>query len=385
MLAAVGGAFAAVALSGSAGADPIQYRSGNLVGVGSDTIQDIDNAFAGYSGGIAYTPLVTSAGNQLLSFDAVGSACITSRLGGKSFDRPNGSGAGVTALSRSIDGAATYGTATCTGPKSIPGAIDYARSSGGPSAAGTALTYIPFARDGVSFGYYRTDGGPVTTLSRDDLHTLFTSGRTTIGGISVLPCDLNPASGTRKFFLGAIGVADPTAGTAECTALAPGTIIEENDGPGLKTRGDLADAAVNGTEVVVPFSAGSFIAKSNGVASPNPGPGVGIGSISDDGAGHNLGSPISGVAPHLAPVDTFFYNAVFGRYVYHVVQSSRINAAVGQVDLKGMFKGTTSLVCQQASTIGTFGFLTLDSTRTLSDGTAVKDCGDLSITGAASP
>jgi hypothetical protein len=89
-----------------AGADPAFTSS--YVGVGSDTIQDVMNALGGaspYPGSsnpsTYYLPIHSDAGSgskSISSFDAIpqgGSAsapgCITSRLGGPSYDRPNGS------------------------------------------------------------------------------------------------------------------------------------------------------------------------------------------------------------------------------------------------------------------------------------------------------
>ena len=45
----------------------------------------------------------------------------------------------------------------------ISNQVDFARSSSGPSGgAGTVLTFVPFARDALTFGYYRAGGAPVT-------------------------------------------------------------------------------------------------------------------------------------------------------------------------------------------------------------------------------
>ncbi|MCU0311593.1 MAG: hypothetical protein MUE36_11720, partial [Acidimicrobiales bacterium] len=89
-------------------ADP-QQQSG-LVGVGSDTTQGLMNAYAGFSNGINYTPLqssVASGQRQIVSFDATnpsatGDRCITTKVKSATIYRPNGSGSGRNALSRSI-------------------------------------------------------------------------------------------------------------------------------------------------------------------------------------------------------------------------------------------------------------------------------------------
>ena len=132
--------------------------------------------------------------------------------------------------------------------------------------------------------------------------------------------------------------------------------LEENDGTALKTRGDLVAA---GTEVIVGFSAASFTAKSNLVATGTPPAGVGIGSISDNGSGVNLGAPVTGTAPNLVPSATFYNDAVFGRNVYNVFDTAVITSLFGNDDLKSLFVGSTSSICSASSTIAAFGFLSL--------------------------
>src|SRR5688500_17922021 len=86
--------------SGSANADPKQYSA--FVGVGSDTTQDVTNALAGFTNGVSYAPISSGAATghrQLISFDAfppagVSGTCITSKLGGPTYTRPNGSTGG---------------------------------------------------------------------------------------------------------------------------------------------------------------------------------------------------------------------------------------------------------------------------------------------------
>ena len=54
------GATTFLAQAPAAHADPQQLTA--LIGVGSDTIQDVSNAFAGYTNGVNYTPV--QAGNS---------------------------------------------------------------------------------------------------------------------------------------------------------------------------------------------------------------------------------------------------------------------------------------------------------------------------------
>lgn len=367
---AVGAALASVFPTPSAvHADPKQYTA--LQGVGSDTIEQLSNALAGFAGTQAYTPITSGAPNYSVtsSWDALGTACITTKTGGPSFTRPNGSGSGTKALSRAID-AGGWGNAACGGVKDVSGQIDFARSSSGPSGTGTALTYVPFARDGVSFAYYRASGGaPVTTLTKAQLVSLFTVGPQTIDGVPVIGCGIQTGSGTYNFWNSSLGATASTEDTATSTCNALLGRAQENDGAALKARGDAAPA---GTQVVIGFSAANFIAKSNLVtADPAPPAGVGIGSISDFG-----GSPITGTAPNLAPNSAFYTLAGgFGRYVYNVVSTARIDALVGNTEIKGLFKGPNSGVCTADATVAKFGFLPLDSAAY----PALLNCGDTSL------
>lgn len=360
--AAAGASLAAVIPTGPANADPKQYSA--FHGVGSDTIEDVTNAFSGFSGTQAYTPLTSSAPGffQLASWDATGSACITTKIGGPTFNRPNGSGQGARALARALDGGG-FGNASCGGPLDISGQIDFSRSSSAPSVAGTQLSYVPFARDGVSFAYYRADGSPVTSLTRQQLQALFTTGAQTINGVRILPCGIQTGSGTYSFWNSVTGANATTENTAttECNnLLGAGVRAQENDAAAIVARGNAADAAVNGTQVVIGFSAAAFIAKSNGVTEdPAPPATVGIGAIGNNGSGVDLGSPVTGTAPNLAPVAAFYNDTVFGRSVYNVVPTAKIDSAFGNAELKSMFRGATSAVCQADATVSRFGFLPL--------------------------
>ena len=366
-------------LAGSASADPAQLSA--IVGVGSDTTQDVMNALAGKSAGILYTPLASSdatGGRQLISFDATAATagaadnCITTKTGAPSFTRPNGSTGGRRALSRALDGTG-YGSAECGGVKDISGLVDFARSSSGVSTTTGNLTYIPFGRDGMSFAYYRKNGAPVTTLTRAQLTTLFTSGPQVIDGVRIVPCGIQLGSGTFQFWntVTTATESQEAAATTLCNGLgldAPTSgRAQESDGPDLKDRGD-ALALLAGeadSQVVIGFSAGQFIARSNGKAFPAPGPGVGIGNISNNGSGTNLGSPVAGTAPNLTPNSTFFSDSVFGRRVFNVFASALIDGP-GNADIKSMFvdsngatAGNTAVICNApyTATVEALGFL----------------------------
>lgn len=378
---AVGAATVMVGGLMSAGADP-QFVNA-FVGVGSDTTQDVMNAQAGFVNGHNYAPLQSSSATgfkQVASYNAIlaGSSdnCITPKLKAPTIYRSNGSSEGRRALSRAIDGGVYGPVAQCGGSKSLSGLIDFARSSAGPASGdtGTALTYIPFGRDGVSFAYYANGvGSPVTSLTRAQLTSLFTTGAQIIGGVNVIPCGIQLGSGTYNFWntvttatAGQEAAATATCNAATSTPTGDGR-IEENTSAQLKAKGD----ALAGSEVIVGFSGANYIAQSNLVASQTVSAGVGLGGISNDGSGNNLGQPYDGTAPNLVPDPVFYANSVFGRNVYNVFDTARVTG-FGNNDLKSMFVGPTSSLCSgpAQAIVNTFGFLT------------APNCGVTTITGS---
>jgi len=298
-----------LALSSPAYADPTPAGTfRQLVGVGSDTTQDVLNALAGDTvNGTSYaTTAVKSAnGARLASYDAIGSATIQTRAGGADFTRPNGSGPGRQALSASL-----------TGDKfpngegvAIKSQVDFARSSGGPSVSGTALTYIPFARDAVGVA---VRGSGLDTLTVAQLHDVYQAGSDhKINGQTLHPVLPQSGSGTRKFFLAAIGLAENTVDTSLPT-------VQENQ----------ANAALTEDGTLVPFSVGSWIAQNNGVAPDYSKTAVAAGAHlasvqlpGDTGAT----SPVTTVNGELAPVNAYYENSTFGRDVYNVVPTRAID------------------------------------------------------------
>jgi hypothetical protein len=378
-LAAVGGAVAlGTAGVSPASADPVQYRKDHLVGVGSDTTQEVLNAFAGFTAGTTYPALRTpSGGVQILSFDATDNglldSCIETRTGSAAMYRPNGSSEGRRALSRSYTGS-LYGIPAC-GVKNISGLVDFARSSSGPGSTQTPqqLTYIPFARDAVTFAYYNVGGTPTTTLTTANLTSLFSTGPQSIGGKVIVPCGIQKGSGTYQFWLTASGVdaAQDDTGTAFCNNLggvpqADGR-LQESKTDQLRDKGDIlattsnpicdgvsGGAAVScaNVQVIAGFSASAYIAAGNGVANNTFDGSVLLGAIDA------LGSPVGGTAPNLTAQSGFYSSGRYGRDVYNVlpkeITDDPFNAPVQE-----MFVGPSSQVCQATSTIQAFGYLSL--------------------------
>lgn len=379
--AAALGSLAAIGFAGSspAQADPKQYDG--LIAVGSDTTQDVTNAFAGFSSGVNFTPLqssVASGQTQIVSFDAGATSCIATKTGAGLILRPNGSSGGIRALSQVGLEVGTWGTGSTCGAKDPSGLINFARSSSGPSAAqltaGTQLTYVPFARDALSFAFYSADGTSGTDTTRSNLDTIFTNGTGVIGTTPVIPCGIQTSSGTYNSWNTAVGVVNTEmeAATALCRSVlgVPDTTgaLQEHNGPQLKIKGDLiaalsnnlCDGIVGGAavpcinvQVIIGFSASQFVARSNGAADPAPGIGVGLGSIGGL-------SFVSGSAPNVTTVLAGYNDPIFGRNVFNVFLSQSIDDTSNAL-LQSLFVGPTSAVCSADTTVTTFGFIPLSN------------------------
>jgi hypothetical protein len=406
------------------------------------------DAFSGQANGIAY-PRAISQGAVIESYDAdiatPGSTdpCITTTFNGVAFTRPNGSGAGQKALA-AANGMGAVGNPTrwlgnnnvfankicgqadfvtpfntpaiaITSSVNIAGQVAFARSSSGP-VAGSGLTWVPFAQDGVAAGYvFKNITGPagaaITTLTRKDLIDIYNTGPKAIvsGGQPVLlmACDLNVLSGTRKFWgtavqntlmSGSVPAALPAAVPTDANGIC-NSVFQENTLAPVAIRANALAAAnptgivfnsVNYTnfQLVVGHSAAGFIAQKNGAISSAllPASGVyGLTSISDNGltgtGGVNIGSPYSVAGPVYSANSTYYTtDAVFGRKVYNVVPSSVMTALAGDstdVVLRSLFFGPTSPICLGTSIISTFGYLNLAA----GTGTGTTTCGSIGATG----
>ncbi|MGW7419656.1 Ig-like domain repeat protein [Streptomyces sp. NPDC054813] len=342
-----------LALATPAIADPTPAGTfRQLVGVGSDTTQDVVNALAGDTvngNSYAATAVKSADGAGIASYDAIepgtGSttSTIVTRSGGTPFTRPNGSGNGQKALSASLTGDKfPAGTGTA-----IKGQVDFARSSGGPSSAGTALTYVPMARDAVGVA---VKGSALDSLTKQQLFEIYSGSLTELNGQTLHPKIPQDGSGTRKFFLAAIGMSTTPLG-------ANVQVVQENQG----------NAALTEDGALVPFSVGSWIAQNNGV-SPDyskaaAAAGGHLASITlpnDTGAT----SPVTTVNGKLAPVQAYYENSTFGRDVYNVVPSRAIDptSVFFDKDLYDVFVTSGSHIAQTASdsaekVISAFGFV----------------------------
>ena len=327
---------AGVALAGlafsSANAEPV---SNSYVLVGSDTLQDSTNALTnGTSAGGPFLRIL-GGGNTVGNFDAFGSAAIQTKPNGPFFGRPSGSGAGVTALRASITGNAYAAGGTNTTPaKVITGQVDIARSSSGPGSDANAagqLLFVPYARDAVAYAY---KGGTAAwaNLTPAQLKQVFDGTLTTIDGVAVRPRLPQSGSGTRNFFLGALGYTGTSA-------------------PGVNDTGNTTaenDANVLAAGEIIPFSVASWIAQANGVTGSN------TTTAATAALGTPLGStvPFTGTVPALVPSPAYYGSTVFGRDTYLVVEYARVTVGDAKYDA-----GLANLVSGSATSLTNFGSL----------------------------
>jgi ABC-type phosphate transport system substrate-binding protein len=303
-------------------ADPV---AGGYVAVGSDTLDSSMNALTNGTSATGSTVRITDGnGAAVGSFDAFGSSLIQTKSGGPFFQRPSGSGAGVSALTASIKGT-DYGTK----PVNITGQVDIARSSSGPGSNANAsgkLAYVPYARDAVAYAYYGPDAD-FGSLTKAQLTGIYNGTITSINGTSVKPLIPQADSGTRKFFLKAIGI-DSTGGGACSLAVCTNSATPENDASQLTEVGN-----------IIPFSAANWIAQSNGVQ---------VNTIPTSG-NVKLGKPDSltaytGTAPSLVPSTSLYNSTTYGRDTYLVVEYDRIDSTSANYDatLAGLVDSTVS-------------------------------------------
>jgi len=418
-LAAVVGA--AGFIPNSASADPTQLNA--LVGVGSDTTQDVMNAFSGFNNGQTY--LAVNSGSvgsfrHIISFDAAPSQtaadnCITPILNGPTFTRPNGSGAGRRAFGAAngqgtgwqgptftLDDGTVLPTCTTT-PINITGAAQYARTSalGGATTASDVVS-IPFARDAVTTMAYRPDASPsaaseALTLTQAQLTSAFNDGTLLevadpdgSGNVVLLPCGIQTSSGTHSFYLATVlGLGTSTTADAPavntCTPTATSR-MQESKPDILKARADAAIGQTvttqNGSVTLTAdnfiaiggIAASAYIAQRNGASVDNQSAAVTL--VTQTGAGS--GVAFTGTAPNLLPNASFFATSTNGRDVYNVIRRSNIvNTGTGVLlsnAFTQIFATPTAKLCTQTlpgsatKVFERFGFA------------AIANCGDYQST-----
>ncbi|MEV7418856.1 hypothetical protein [Streptomyces sp. NPDC089919] len=300
----------ATALSNTALADPAKGEYRQLVGVGSDTTQDVTNKLGRLS--------VDSNGSpdkQLIaSYDATGTATIkTRKTGCADIARPNGSSAGITALINDI-----AAKAKC---------VDFARSSRGPQDTTTMdLTWIPFAKDGVTFAV-RSDSALPKSLTKTQLIKIYNCQTRKLNGVTITPLIPQAGSGTRSFWLKQMGLVE---GSLPSCVTDRGGAVEEHDGRALTGKGD-----------IMPFSIPQYISQQNTAKT----------KVTD-----RRGKAVLGELDGHVPTFNGSLNLKFPitRDVYNVVKTSRLTSTV----IKSAFIGKNSQICVNVlkAEVREFGF-----------------------------
>ncbi|SNS52713.1 ABC-type phosphate transport system, substrate-binding protein [Micrococcales bacterium KH10] len=352
-------------------ADPAAGTFGTLVGLGSDTTQDVLNGLA------AAIP-----GQALASYDATGSATVITRQGGAAVPRANGSGAGVGLLRAAIGqsdpvsvGTFSGGTVSVTTASAI-GLVDFARSSSGAGSNAVdngVLAYVPFALDAVTYAVsptsvlpsnltkaqltsiYKGEINRVAYASGQDSQLLSAGDPVPAGFTAVTITTFIPqaGSGTRSYWLGEVGITESdissnTYPNLRATDLG-GADVQEHKGAALITGTTEQQKAT-----IVPFSIAQWVSQANA-------------KVADHRDGALIGS-VNGIAPVTGSGTNYALNSAFNAYtrkVYNVVPS--VLADDETSDIAKAFVGPNSLVCQQSETIASYGFGT------------VSDCGSTSV------
>lgn len=342
----------AVTLLASVPASAEPVANGPVI-VGSDTLQDVMNALANgttISGGSVRS---TAGSANAASFDATGSTTIQTKSGGNRFGRPNGSGDGVKALSRSIDGQ-PYTSATSGSPVgvTITNQVDVARSSSGASMVSDGpLLYIPFGRDALSYAHSGGNNTAFDNIDQATLKGIFECTITEVGGVTVVPVIPQSGSGTRADFISKVGIG--TLGG--CVKVG-----QEHDTSTL-ANGDAFPA-----NAITAMSAAQWVAQNTGAGVDRRGAGVKIGSPI-------AGTPaVTGTGASMVPNSAFYANSTWGRDTYIVVENARVTAADAKYDpnLANLVSNATAklgntqsaLSSQAGSVKKKFGFLAPSTT-----------------------
>lgn len=221
---------------------PVTPKETDVVGVGSDTIQNLLDQFA-----FDYNKS-HSSGTHLYSWDATNPKTgvigdnIVVKSGCAKMPRPDGSSAGIATLAAN---------AKTKDKKHF--CVDYARSSRprastDPSKGPGGIVFVALAKDAVTFATNSTTNAPgnLTTAQLAAIYSCTDTNWSQVGGKNApinaqLP---QTSSGTRAFFLAAIGVATP----GPCV----NSTAEENEG---------VNKVLKGPNVIFPFSIGKYIAE----------------------------------------------------------------------------------------------------------------------------
>ncbi|HTW18939.1 MAG TPA: substrate-binding domain-containing protein [Mycobacteriales bacterium] len=285
-IGAVGSTAALLVAMQPAFGDP-QARPGDAVGVGSDTVQNAaDFLFSGdTSGDTAYNNAKTNeVYNYFATGDANGRALYDStgtllygngttaavlRAGTKPVERPDGSGAGIAALTADSLGGAGY--------DGLPnGSITFARASrlpkGAEQSACAAITdcgglhvfqfatdNLEIAKSSVSFNGFPLSGAMLLYIyshcdGNQGVEWSEVPGAP--AGASnnhIIPVIPQSGSGTRNFFESDIGLSDTTVTNSTCIRVS-----EEHDPTGITLATQPGSTTNDAADAIEPFSVGKI-------------------------------------------------------------------------------------------------------------------------------
>jgi ABC-type phosphate transport system substrate-binding protein len=217
----------------------------DATGVGSDTIQNLLDQFsADYNVGKALTA------THLYSWDAtnpntgaIGDSIQVKGGGCSAIARPDGSSAGISALTSSqvVSGANCISFARSS----------RARASSDPAFAPGGIAFVDLAGDAVTWSAQTTTNAPatLTTAQLAAIYNCTDTNWSQVGGKNAPIHAFIPqsGSGTRSFFLGAIGIATPGSCVSDDNGL-----LEENEG---------VNPLLNDPDAIFPYSTGKYIAE----------------------------------------------------------------------------------------------------------------------------
>ena len=378
LVAATAAAAITAMVASPALADPptgVTPKPKDVIGVGSDTTESVFNQLS-----VDYNKTHTTG--KLYSFDATPQPSTIQTKSGStncSIPRPFGSSQGIMALEN---------TKTTTGGSPC---IDYARSSRARGSGDPAtISFINLAGDAVTVATQPGSNAPANLLTTAVLTGIYNctiqtwnqipgnSGGSTATIAAMLPQN---GSGTRSFFLGAIGLTAlgpcvSTSNTVQGAAGANAQTLEENEGidPSLNT---------NTANVIFPFSVGKWIAQkfhsascgtvsqcfANETNCPNK---TGKNLFGCDLHGTMVLDSVDGTKPTVGTgtgtVINKSFTSVLRRLVFEVVAAP---AGTIPTKLKSYF-GPTGFTCNSATAtkdLKNYGFLALPK------GAAQGDCG----------
>jgi hypothetical protein len=406
---------------GPALADPpkgVTPKLTDVVGVGSNTTALVMDAIAAkYDTGLA------ASKPHLYSWDAVDPVTgavglpIVTKAGCTAIARPDGTGAGVTAL------------ATTQVVSGHP-CIDYARASSPPSATSPAdFAWVGYAEDAVTWVTTTKAKGVPHSLSAAELNKIYSANTgacltwADVGGKgpgstdAIVPALPQTSSGTRAFFLAAIGVVTPGTCTINGSINIPGDSmnpvpLEENTGVSGTSTGAKCTSAdyaactsgntyffAKNTNALYPYSAADWIAQGpkpagGGHASTLFGrglvtePGEIVGPSQAETSPITTGKPDTINTKFATGVNTGCTNTAytvttcinFTRYVFNVTPNAG-NATVPKLptNLVTFFSGpgnpagqtAVGVVCKNTTILKSWGFLPLP----VPTKTGVNKCG----------